>query len=128
MERELELFEDSNYQIEVNYGMTLNEQLTCYYLTGTTKLVEVAFPLDAYTGASLTVKDNRNQRTVMTFSTNDNSITLPTTGSTFQLKKSAEEMSVARPGTYKYMMYISKADKPKRALISGDFIIKNNIS
>jgi hypothetical protein len=85
---------------------------------------EVQFDMSAYSGATLTVK-NQQGTILMVFSTTDGSIVLGT--SSFQLIKTYAEMDTVRAGIYVYDMYLSNASLPKRAFLIGKITYVQNI-
>ena len=126
----LDLRQDSQYNLVLNKQRTLNTTITAYYVSGTTTDDTcIEFDFSSYTGATLQVRLKPDSPfKVLEFSTADGSIVLPATGGTFQLKKTDVELSTVRAGQYYYDMYLSSATYPKRAFLSGEFTITPNIS
>jgi len=125
----LDLSQDTNIDLVIKKDRTLASVISCVYYTGTTTPVEVDFDFSNYTGAELAVKkDSRSSNTILEFSTTDGSIVLGTTGNTFQLNKSDVELAYLKTGTFYYDMYLISASLPKRAFISGKFIIEDRIT
>ncbi len=125
---DLDLKQDSGWDILINKDRTLDVDVTAYYNSGDTC---VDFQFDAYSGAVLQVKMKPDSPfTILTFSTTDGSITLPVSGGTFNLFKSAEDLAKVRAGKYHYDMYlIPIVDATvKRAFLSGEFIISDRIT
>lgn len=123
MRDQLDLRQDTNYNIIVNKARTLNATVDCYFVTGNT---EISFDFSSYTGATLEVQKDYNSSTeVLKFDTSDSSIVL-SSGSTFQLIKTASEMNV-REGEYVYNMWLKNSTYPLRQFLSGNFIIQNTI-
>lgn len=125
-QNELDLVQDSAFNLTINKRRTLNVNITAYYLSGGT---EVDFDFSSYTGAVLQVRTKPDAPfVVLEFSTDDGSITLPATGGTFNLFKSAEDLVNVRAGEYRYDMYLISATYPKRAFLSGVFTINSTIT
>jgi len=122
MQNELDLFTASVYNIEVGKNRTLDQRITCTYLSGTTTMY---FDFSTYSGATLTVKNNAGT-ILMVFSTDDGSIVLLPDG-VFQLVKTDEEMDKIRAGCYNYDMILQKAGG-KRAFLLGKITWIQNIS
>lgn len=124
MEKQLDLFTASEYDLFVGKNRTLNSNITCTYLdvTGGTQY----FDFSGYTGATMMIK-NVAGTVLLQFSTTDNSIELLPNG-VFKLNKSAKEMDVVRAGQYNYDMYLSSAVYPKRAFLYGKITLIQNIS
>jgi hypothetical protein len=124
----IDLRQDAEYDILLDRGMDLNAVLTATYYTGTTDTAWVYFDFTSYTGATITVKQNyKSTSSILTFDTSDGSIVLGTTGGTFQLIKSAMQLSIVPIGTYQYSMYLRSATQSKRGFLSGNFIIEAQI-
>ena len=125
----LDLRQDSQYNLVLNKQRTLNTTITCQYISGTTTgNTLVDFDFSSYTAATLQVRMKPDAPfVVLTFSTTDGSIVL-STGSTFQLIKTATQLATCRAGEYFYDMYLSSATYPKRAFLSGQFTIMPNIT
>lgn len=130
MNQNLDLRQDSQYNLVLNKNRTLNTTITAQYISGTTNgNTLVDFDFSSYTSAILQVRNKPDSPfVVLQFSTADGSIVLPASGGTFQLKKTAEELSIVRAGMYHYDMYITSTTYPKRAFLSGEFTITPNIS
>lgn len=126
----LDLRMDSQYNIVINKNKTLLSNITAQYISGTTTGdTYVDFDFSSYTGATLQVRTNPDAPfVVLQFSTTDGSIVLPASGGTFQLKKTATELSTVRAGQYFYNMDLHSATYPKRAFLSGEFTIIPNIT
>jgi len=127
----LDLRTDEDANIELNADRDFNWSLYAYWISGTTRQDrgEVGFDFSTYTGATMEVKTNfTSSNIILSFSTDDSSITLPSSGSSFQLYKSAEQLSLIRGGKYEYDMYLHKAGELKRAFLRGQFIIHNQIT
>lgn len=126
MYQNVDLRSDSQYNLILNKSRTLNVNIVAEILSGTTL---VGFDFSSYTGASLQVRTKPQAPFItLEFNTNDGSIVLPTSGSTFQLKKTAIELENVRAGEYYYDMYLSSPAFPKRAFLSGQFTIIPNIT
>ena len=122
----LDIRQDSQYNLILNKGRTLSVNITAQYLSGDTY---VDFDFTSYTGASLQVRTKPDAPfIVLQFSTADGSIVLPASGGTFNLNKTAEQLSTVRAGEYYYDMYLISSTYPKRAFLSGSFTIMPNIS
>lgn len=125
-ENELDLVQDSAFNLTINKQRTLNVNVTAYYISGDT---EVDFDFSSYTGAFLQVRTKPDAPfVILSFNTSDASITLPATGGTFNLYKTAEELAVVRAGEYRYDMYLISPTYPKRAFLSGLFTINSIIT
>lgn len=126
----LDLRQDSQYNLVINKQKTLIANITAQYISGTTTGdTYVDFDFSSYTGATLQVRVKPDAPfIVLQFSTTDGSIVLPASGGTFQLNKTATELSTVRAGEYYYDMYLSSPTYPKRAFLSGSFTIVTNIS
>lgn len=121
----LNLFTDSQYNLVINKNRTLNATITAQFLSGDTY---VDFDFSAFSAATLQVRQKPDAPFVMLeFSTSDGSIVL-STGSTFQLIKTATQLSNVRAGQYFYDMYLTSATYPKYAFLSGEFIINPYIT
>ena len=121
----LDLRQDTHYDLEINKDRTLSATISCVFMSGTT---EVDFDFSSYTGATLDVKrDSKSSVKILSFSTLDSTIIL-STGNTFQLNKTSTELSTLPTGEFEYDMYISSATYPKRAFLSGKFIISDRIT
>lgn len=126
MNQNLDLTQDSKYNIVINKNKTLLSTITACYNSGST---EIEYDFSSYTGATLQVRIKPDAVfTVLEFSTTDGSIVLPASGGTFQLKKTAIELSTVRAGQYYYDMYLVSSTYPKRAFLSGEFTILPSIS
>lgn len=125
MTQNIDLRNDSQYNIIVNKNKTLLSNITAYYMSGDT---EIEYDFSSYTGATLQVRIKPEAFCVLEFNTNDGSIVLPISGGTFQLKKTSEELNNVRAGEYYYDMYLVSNIYPKRAFLSGSFTITPNIS
>ena len=125
----LNLCQDSQYNLVINKNKTLLSTITCQYISGTTTgNTLVDFDFSSYSAATMQVRMKPDAPfVVLQFSTSDGSIVL-STGSTFQLIKTAIELQNVRAGEYYYDMYLSSAIYPKRAFLSGSFTIIPNIS
>lgn len=125
----LDLRQDSQYNLVLNKQRTLNTTITAYYLSGTTEDTCIEFDFSSYSAATLQVRLKPDSPfCVLEFNTDDGSIVLPAAGGTFQLKKTAEELSKVRAGEYVYDMYLVSATYPKRAFLSGSFTITPNVT
>lgn len=126
MNQNLNLCQDSQYNIVINKNKTLLSTITAYYISGST---EIEYDMSSYTGATLQVRIKPDAPfVVLQFSTTDGSIVLPVSGGTFQLKKTATELSTVRAGQYFYNMDLHSATYPRRAFLSGEFTIIPNIT
>ena len=122
---ELDTLQDSVYDIFVNRNRTLNQTFEAYFTSGDT---EYNFQFTSYSGAILEVKKNYKSNTVLlTFDTDDGSIVLGADGE-FKLVKSADELSTIRGAEYVYDMYLKSTEFPKRAFLSGRFLIKDYVT
>lgn len=121
----LSLRQDTQYDLEIKKDRTLAATIIAVYMSGTT---EVDFDFSSYSGATLEVrKDSRSSTIILSFTTLDGSIVL-STGNTFQLIKSDEELATLPIGEFQYDMYLSSTQYPKRAFLSGKFIIVDRIT
>jgi len=112
----------------LNKSKTLNVNITATYLSGGT---EYEFDFSVYSGSVLQVRIKPEAPyLVLQFSTTDGSIILPASGGTFNLNKTALQLSTVRAGEYFYDMYLMPKNQPavKRAFLSGQFTIIPNIS
>lgn len=127
MNQNLDLTQDSKYNIVINKNKTLLSTITAYYLaSGST---EVEYDFSSYTGACLQVRLKPDSPfCVLQFNTSDGSIVLPASGGTFQLKKTHTELNLCRAGEYVYDMYLVSPTYPRRAFISGSFTINPNVT
>ena len=119
----LDLSLDSVYDIQVNRDRSLDAVVSATFMSGNT---EVPFYFSGFSGACFTIK-NEFGTILMTFNTNDGSIVLSSTGNTFQLIKTYQEMATVRSGVYPYDMYLSNAQLPKRAFLRGKINFISNI-
>jgi hypothetical protein len=122
----LDLRQDALYDMTINKDRTLKMNITAQTLSGGTY---TDFDFSSYTGASLQVRLKPDSPyVVLNFNTNNGSIVLPISGGTFQLNKTAQQLEKIRAGEYLYDMYLISPTYPKRAFLSGSFIIVSNIS
>ena len=111
----------------MNKSADLLTVFTCEYYSGTTAETLTEFDFSAYSGASLIVKQNyRSANDILEFNTVDGSMIL-STGSTFQLKKTAAELANLPVGEFEYTMWLSNSTMTHRAFLSGKFIIQYKI-
>jgi len=121
----LDLSQDTQYDLIIKKDRTLAATITCVYMSGDT---EMDFSFADYTGATLNVKrDSKSSTTILDFDTDDNSIVLSILN-TFQLNKTAAELATLPVGEFLYDMYLKSATHPKRAFLSGKFIIEDRIT
>ena len=122
---ELDIRQDSIYDLVINRNRTLNQTFDTYFESGDT---EIAFDLTVYSGATMEVrKQFGSSFTALRFSTDDGSLTLGVDGQ-FNLTKSAEDLQKVRAGDYIYDFYLSNSETPKRAFLSGDFKLHNYVT
>jgi hypothetical protein len=122
----LDLRQDSQYNLILNKQRTLNVNITAYFISGGT---EIEFDFSSYTGATLQVRTKPDAPfLILSFNTSDGSIVLPLSGGTFNLNKTEAQLTGIRAGEYWYDMYLSSVTYPKRAFLSGQFTIIPNIS
>jgi hypothetical protein len=127
----IDLRQDSQYNLVLNKQRTLNATITAYYISGTTTGdTYIEFDFSAYTGATLQVRLKPDSPfVVLELNTDDGSIVLPASGGTFKLVKSDTDLAKVRAGEYMYDMYLrGNANFPKRAFLSGSFTITPNIT
>ena len=121
----LDIRQDSQYNLILNKQRTLNINIAATYISGGT---EYDFDFSSYSAATLQVRlKPESPFVVLQFNTSDGSIVLPASGNTFQLNKTATAL-IQRAGEYFYDMYLSSATYPKRAFLSGQFTIMPYIS
>ena len=121
----LDLSQDTQYDLVIKKDRTLAATITAVYMSGTT---EVDFDFSSYSGATLDVKlSSKSSTPILEFSTLDSSIVL-SIGNTFQLNKTAIELANIRTGEFEYDMYLKSSTYPKRAFLSGKFIIEDRIT
>lgn len=121
----LDFSQETQYDIIIKKDRTLKINMSCVYLSGDT---EIDFNLSSYIGAELDVKrTSKSDRTILNFNTDDDSIIL-STGNTFQLNKTSTELANIPIGEFRYDMYLISSTLPKRAFISGKFIIEDRIT
>jgi hypothetical protein len=124
---ELDIRQDSVYDMKVNRNRTLDQTFDAYFVSGDTEY-EFDFGANGYTGATMQVRKQFGSTfTALTFSTSDGSITLGANGQ-FNLNKSATDLQKVRAGDYIYDMYLSSASVPKRAFLSGEFKLFNYVT
>ena len=122
----LDIRQDSQYNLILNKQRTLNTNITATYISGGT---EYEFDFSSYSAATLQCRRKPDAPfVVLQFNTTDGSIVLPATGGTFQLIKTDTELADVRAGEYYYDMYLSSVTYPKRAFLSGQITIISNIS
>jgi len=122
----LDIRQDSQYNLILNKQRTLKVGILTQIPSGDTY---VDFDFSSYSGATLQVRLKPDASyVILEFNTNDGSISLPLTGGTFQLYKSAEELANVKAGEFYYDMYLKSAEYPKRAFLSGSFTIIPNIT
>ncbi len=125
-QNELDLTQDSTFNLTINKQRTLNVTIATYYLSGDT---EVDFDFSSYTGALMQLRTKPQAPfVILEFNTTDGSIVLPVSGGTFQLHKTWEEMQNIRSGEYHYDMWLTSVTYPKRAFLSGVCTIIPNIT
>lgn len=121
----LNLRQDTQYDLEIKKDRTLTATISAVFMSGTT---EVDFNFSSYSGATLDVKkDSKSNITILEFNTLDSSIIL-SSGNTFQLIKTAQELANLPIGDFEYDMFLSSTTYPKRAFLSGKFIIVDRIT
>jgi len=125
MEKIIDLFTASEYDLIVGKDRDLDLRLTCTYLdaTGGTRY----FDFTTYTGATLTIK-NRAGTILMQFTTSGGSITLYGDTGVFKLTKTYAEMDKIRAGQYDYDMVLSNATYARRAFLWGNITFIQNIT
>ena len=125
----LDLRTDSQYNLIINKDKTLNATITAMVVSATTTgSTCIPFDFSSFSAATLQVRLKPDSPfCVLEFNTTDGSIVLSATD-TFQLIKTATELSKVRAGEYLYDMYLSNATYPKYAFLSGAFTITTNIS
>ena len=122
---ELDVRQDSIYDMKVNRNRTLDQTFDAYFTSGST---EYEFDFTVYTGATMQVRKQFGSTfTALTFSTDDGSIVLGLNGQ-FTLSKSAADLQKVRAGDYIYDMYLTSASVPKRAFLSGEFKLHNYVT
>lgn len=122
----LDLRQDSQYNLIINKDRTLMVNITAQYLSGSTM---VDYDFSSYSGACLQVRLKPDSPFItLQFNTTDGSIVLPASGGTFQLYKTAAQLEKIRAGEYFYDMYLISNTYPKRAFLSGSFTVLPNIS
>ena len=122
---ELDIRQDSIYDMLVNRNRTLDQTFNAYFTSGDT---EYNFDFSVYTGATMEVRKQFGSTfTALTFSTDDSSIVLGLDGE-FKLVKSAADLQKVRAGDYIYDMYLTSTSTPKRAFLSGDFKLYNYVT
>ena len=122
---ELDVRQDSNYDMKVNRNRTLDQTFDAYFTSGTT---EYEFDFTPYSGASLQVRKKYDSAyVILEVSTDDGSIVLGVDGQ-FTLTKTAEELENVRAAENIYDMYISSASAAKRAFLSGKFTITDRVT
>lgn len=125
-QNELDIRQSAEYDIVINKDRTLKTDFQCFFMSGET---EIEFSFATYSGATLHVKNHsKSNQIILNFNTIDGSIVLGTLDNTFQLNKTSIELANLRAGKYYYDMYLSSTAYPKRAFLSGDFIIKDRIT
>jgi hypothetical protein len=126
MYQNVDIRQDSQYNLILNKQRTLKVNITAQTLSGDTY---TDFDFSSYSAATLQVRTKPDAPFVtLQFSTTDGSIVLPLSGGTFQLVKTAEQLAIVRAGEYVYDMYLTSALYPKRAFLSGTFTIIPNIT
>lgn len=121
----IDLTQDASYNLVINKNRDLNQEIQAEIYSGSTKLANFSF--SGYTGATLIVRVKpQDNYSVLTFSTTDGSITLGPQG-LFSLIKTASELQNVKSGTFFYNMYLSSDTKQKRAFLSGQFTITQNV-
>ena len=125
----VDLRTDSQYNLIINKDRSLNATITAQIVSGTTTgNTYVDFNFSSFSAATLQVRIKPDAPfVILQFSTTDGSIIL-STGNTFQLIKTATQLSTVRAGQYFYDMYLTSAAYPKYAFLSGEFIITSNIT
>lgn len=125
----LDLRNDSQYNLIINKDRTLNATITAYVVSATTTgNTCIPFDFSSFSAATLQVRLKPDSPfCVLEFKTSDGSIVLSVTN-TFQLIKTATQLATVRAGEYLYDMYLSSATYPKYAFLSGNFTITTNIT
>ena len=122
---ELDVRQDSVYDILINRNRSFDQTFDAYFTSGTT---EYPFDFSVYTGATMEVrKQFGSSFTALTFSTDDGTIILGLNGQ-FNLNMTAENLKKVRAGDYIFDMYLSSATVPKRAFLSGNFKLYNYVT
>ena len=112
--------------LTINRDRDLDQTFHAVMLSGTTE-VDFDFATNGYTGATMEVKiRSTDVDPIITFSTVDGSLELKASGR-FTLAKSASEL-LQKSGKYHYDMYVSSSTYPKRAFLSGDFNLVQNVT
>lgn len=121
----IDLTQDAVYNLQINKDRDLEQEIQAEVYSGETKTGNFSFT--GYTGATLIVKTKQQDNySILTFSTADGSIVLGANG-VFELIKTAAELQNIKAGTFYYNMYLSSASQAKRAFLSGQFIIVQNV-
>ncbi len=126
MYQNLDVRTDSQYNLIINKYATLNVNILAQVLSGNTL---IDFNFSSYTGATLQVRTKPDAPYLtLGFSTDDGSIVLPTSGGTFNLNKTAEQLQNVRAGEYYYNFDLHSSALPIRRFLSGQFTIIPNIT
>lgn len=120
MKNQLDLTQDSVYDIVINANSTLDVIIEAVILSGST---EVPFVFDDYYAGALVVKDRSKE--ILNLNTDNGGLTLLPEGK-FRLFGIAEDLNI-RAGEYSYNLFITSIDFPVRQFISGKFIIQSVI-
>lgn len=121
----IDLTQDVIYNLVINKDRDLNQDIQAEVYSGSTLLAP--FNFSAYTGSTLTVKVKpQDAFSVLTFSTDDSSIVLGSSG-VFTLVKTALQLQNIKAGEFYYNMYLSSSTIEKRAFISGKFTVIQNV-
>jgi hypothetical protein len=121
----IDLTQDASYNLVINKNRDLDQEIQAEIYSGTTFVSNFSFT--GYTGATLNVKVKpQDNYSVLTFSTADGSIVLGANG-VFKLVKTALELQNIKGGSFYYNMFLSSTLQPKRAFLSGQFIIIQNV-
>lgn len=121
----IELTQDMTYNLVINKNRDLNQEIQAEIYSGKTFVSN--FDFTGYTGATLTVKlKPQDNYSILTFSTTDSSIVLGANG-IFSLVKTAAELQNIKAGTFSYSMYLTSSTQSKRAFLSGQFTLIENV-
>lgn len=121
----IDLTQDVIYNLVINKDRDLDQDIQAEVYSGSTLLAP--FNFSGYTGSTLTVKVKpQDAFSVLTFSTDDSSIVLGSSG-VFTLVKTALQLQNIKAGEFYYNMYLSSSTVEKRAFISGKFTVIQNV-
>lgn len=120
MNQIIDFTQDCNYDIVVNMNRTLKATLHCQFLSGDTY---VDFSFDEYSAIIMQVKQKPDsENVILALSSINNRLVMHDEGR-LEFDVDNSTMNI-RAGEYVYDIYLYSTTFPKRAFMSGKFIVK----